>query len=396
MKFQKKILDNGLTVLFEKRDVPVTTVMLGTKFGAAYENEKEKGIAHFLEHLAFKGTKNRTAEEISRAIEKVGGDFNAFTSEEKTFYHVKLPSKHIELAMDVLFDIFFNPLHDSEEIKKECNVIIEEIKMYRDNPRAYCMEKLKSCLYKAPFGMFIAGTEENIKNMTREQLVEKYREMYFPKNAILSVVGNNDFSEIIGLAEKLCKNIQGKEPEIKEIEFQNLQIKENRDNLQQANVCIGFHFPKANDEKRYAADVFTAIFGQGMSSKLFTEVREKRGLAYAVKSDIDDGKEYSYLFIYIGTEKEKVDEVIKICIEEFRKMANITEKELEDGKRQLIGNFEINSEASENTAMSLIDEEISGKAEDYYEYEKRINEVTLKDIKELSEIKDYAYFALLP
>jgi len=397
MEFKKKTLKNGLTILFEKRDVPVTTVMLATKFGAVYENAEEKGIAHFIEHLCFKGTKTRTPREIAFEVESVGGNLNAFTSEEETAYHVKLPSQHLELAMNVIFDIFFNPIFPEEEIKKEANVICEEIKMYEDDPRNHTIEQIKSCLYKAPFGMFIAGTQENVKSMSREQLMSKHDKYYFPGNSILAVVGNNDFEEVVKLAEKFSnyQNIEDKAniPEIKEF---NLEKKESRDNLQQANIAIGFHFPKISEKERYSAEVFSAILGEGMSSKLFTEVREKRGLAYAVKAIQDTGKNYGYFIIYIGTEKAKIDEVIKICVEEFSKMKFISEKELEDGKKQVSGNYDVESEDSSNAAISLILEEIGGDAENHYKFKEEIKKVSLEDIKALASKTEYSYFVLSP
>jgi len=393
MKFYKKVLANGMTVLFEKRDVGVTTVMLATKFGSEYESESEKGIAHFIEHMAFKGTEKRTTREIAFELEKVGGVLNAFTGEEETAYHVKLPSEHLEVAMDVIFDIFFNPRLDEEEMKKECNVICEEIKMYHDNPQRHVLEEIKNCLYKKPFGIFGAGTQESVRALTREQLFEKHRSIYCPKNAILSVVGNNDFEEIIGLAEKFSVKRELKINEIPKIELQNLKKIENRAELEQANLAIGIHFPYSGNEK-YAAMVFETILGSGMSSKLFTEVREKRGLAYAVKTSADLSKNYGYLVIYVGTEKEKVEEVIRICIEEFGKMALISEKELEDGKTQIIGNYGVMSEDSSSVAQNLISEEIGESAEEYYKFRENIMKVSLDDIKKIAKIKDYASFVL--
>ena len=200
MKFEKKVLQNGLTILFEKRDVPVTTVMLAAKYGAAYESNEEKGMAHFMEHLCFKGTKKRSAKQIAEEVEKFGGDLNAFTHEEVTAYHVRLPSEHLGIAMDVIFDIFFNASFPEDEVKKEANVICEEIKMYRDNPRAHVVEKIKENLYEKPFGDFIGGSQEGVRGMTREQLYEKHRKMYVPNNSIFCVVGNNDFDEVIAMA----------------------------------------------------------------------------------------------------------------------------------------------------------------------------------------------------
>jgi len=395
-QFQRKKLKNGLVVLHEKRDVPVTTVMLGTKFGSAYESEKEKGIAHFIEHLCFKGTKKRTTKEIAFELEKVGGILNAFTSEQITAYHVKLPSEHLELAMDVIFDIYFNPIFPEEEVKKEANVICEEIRMYHDNPSSHVIEMIKRGLYEKPFGSFIAGTEENVRSMNREQLLRKHDEFYVPENSILCVVGNNDFEDVLNFAEKFCVVSGGEKLVAPKINFQFLKEQEKRKDIHQANVVLGFHFPKGSEKEVYAGHVFSTILGQGMSSKLFTEVREKRGLAYSVKTFYEAEKDYGYLIIYIGTDKEKVEKVIKVCLKEFEGMKNLADVELKEAKEQVIGNQKVEAEGSNETALNLILSEISGKAEDYYDFEKNVNKVCLKDIQKLAGKTEYASFVLRP
>jgi len=433
MEFKKKILKNGMTVIHEKRDVPVTTVMLATKYGSAYESIEEKGIAHFIEHLCFKGTEKRNVRQIAEEVEKVGGYLNAFTQEEITAYHVKLPSEHLGVAMDVIFDIFFNPSFPKDEVEKEGNVICEEIKMYRDNPRAHVLEKIKANLYGFPFGDFGGGTKKTVKSMTREQLFEKHREMYIPKNSILCVVGNNNFKEIVKLAEDFCEgrssgeNLskraasearpsfrggfnprscfprsaqkierEGKMIELPEIKLRNLKNVENRGDLHQANLALGFHFPYFGQKRRCIAEVFSTILGQGMSSKLFSEVREKRGLVYGVNAELDLGKNYGYMVIWAGTDSAKVKEVIDICLKEYSKMEEITEKELEAAKVQVIGNRHVDSEGSDKVAMNLIIEEIVGKAEDYYNYRENVEAVSLEDINSLAKISEYASFSLGP
>lgn len=395
MKFQKKVLSNGLNVLHEKRDVPVTTVMLSVKYGSMHELESEKGIAHFIEHMLFKGTEKRDARQVAFEVERLGGVINAFTAEEETAFYVKIPSEHLGIAMDVIFDIFFNASFPEQEVKKEGNVICEEIKMYKDDPTRYVLEKIKSGLYKSPFGMMATGTEEIVRGLSREKLFSKHREIYSPENAILSVVGNNNFEDVVRFAEKLSPKRELNKAKLPGFILQNAKTREQRKDIQQANLTIGFHIPF--DEKgKYSAQVFQAILGGGMSGKLFTEVREKRGLAYAVKVYAEATKEYGYLVIYVGTDKEKVDEVIKICIKEFRKMKDISEEELEDGKKQAIGNFEIESEDSSHASIGLISEEFYGNAENYYKYAENIKKVTLKDIASLAQIKDYSYFILSP
>ena len=398
MKFQKKVLENGLTILFEKRDVDVTTVMLGVKYGSAYDSIEEKGMAHFIEHLCFKGTPTRSVKDIADEIEKVGGDLNAFTHEEITVYHVKLPSEHLDIAMDVMFDIFFNPIFPEADVVREASVICEEIKMYRDNPRMHTLEKIKENLYEEPFGVFAAGRQEVVCGMTRDQLFGRHRDVYIPENSVLCVVGNNDFEEIVRIASKLSPKVEvpNSKLEVPEIIFRSVKSEEVRSGLEQANVVLGFHFPKASDKDCYVAEVFSAILGQGMSSKLFMEVREKRGLVYGVKSDLDMGKNYGYMIIWAGTDPAKVEEVKSICLEEFGKMGNLTENELEEAKVQVIGNRKVESEGSGETAVNLIMEEIVGDARDYYDYEAKIGEVTLEDIRKLAGKSEFASFNLGP
>jgi predicted Zn-dependent peptidase len=393
-KFHKKTLSNGLTILFEKRDIDVTTVMLATKFGALYETCEEKGIAHFIEHLAFKGTKKRCARDIAFELERVGGVLNAFTEEEETAFHVKLPSCHLELAIDVIFDLFFNPVFDDCEIEKERQVILEEIKMYKDSPQMHVIDKIKECLYKEPFGMSIAGSRDSVKKIARDSILKKHNEFYCPENSILCVVGNNNFDEIVKLAEKFSPKKKFSIKIFSEINPDFKKGNENREEVEQANIAIGFHFPFLSERDIAAGEIFSAILGEGMSSKLFTEVREKRGLAYAVKAFFEKGKNYGHLIIYIGTDKEKINEVIKICIDEFKKMANISEKELEDGKSQILGNFDVASESSNLAATNLILEEIKGKAENYYKFRENVLHVSLEDIRKLAGIKEYASFVL--
>jgi len=399
MKFEKKVLENGLTVLFERRDVPVTTVMLAVKYGSAYESVEEKGMAHFMEHLCFKGTGKRSAKEIAEEIEKVGGDLNAFTHEEVTTYYARLPSEHLGVAMDVIFDVFFNASFPEEEVGKEANVICEEIKMYRDNPRAHVLNRVKENLYKGAFGMFGTGTAENVRGFGREKLFAKHREVYAPSNSILCVVGNNNFEEILRIASKMSETsgreswVVSREPKIVE---RSVKDSEKRGGVEQTNLAIGFHFPCSGEKGRYAAELFAAILGQGMSSKLFEEVREKRGLVYGVKTELDLGKNYGYMVIWAGTDSEKEKEVVDICLKEFGKMGKITEKELAEAKVQVVGNRHVESEGSNETAVNLIMEEVASGAEDYYLFEEKINSVTLGDIKKLASVSEFASFSLGP
>lgn len=399
MKFQKKVLENGLTVLFEKRDVDVTTVMLGVRYGSGHDSLEEKGMAHFIEHLCFKGTKKRkTQGEIAFEIERFGGNINAYTGNDFTTYLATLPSRHLRVAMDVIFDIFFNPVFPEDEVKREADVICEELKMCRDNPARHVFDKIEENLYEAPFGMRGAGTEKIVKSMTRGQLLSQHGKVYIPKNSILCVVGNNDFDEIISMAEKFspAENKGDYSPEMPKIVPRNVVNEEKRPGLEQTNLVLGFHFPHFGDNNFYAGEVFSSILGKGMSCRLFLEVREKRGLVYGIKSDLDNGKDYGYLVIFAGTDPSKVEEVRRVSLEVFSSMKDLTQRELDEAKVQVIGNWKVEGEGSHDTALNLILSEIRGRAEDYYEFEKKVNLVTLEDIKKLASKTEFASFSLGP
>jgi predicted Zn-dependent peptidase len=396
-KFNRTILENGLIIIHEKRDVPVTTVMMGVKYGSMYESEEEKGIAHFMEHLCFKGTEKRNAEEIAKELENKGGDLNAFTHEEITAYHVRLPSRHLELAIDVIGDIFFNPIFPEEDVEREGNVICEEIKMYEDNPRAHAMNIIKNNLYEKPFGGFIAGTQETVKSMNRDQLLTKHRAVYIPKNSVLCVVGDNSFEDVIKFASKFVMiKRDGEELGGLDIRKNIEKSKENRDNLMQTNLCLGVHFPNLKNKDRYSAEIFSTILGEGMSSRLFKEVREKRGLVYGVRSSLDLGRNYGYMVLWAGCDSKNREEVIRICKEEFAKMKDLTEEELNEAKETVIGRDVLHSEASNDIAVQLIMEEFATKAESVYDFEKKVNSVKLSDVCRLAEDASWAEFFIGP
>lgn len=396
VEFNKKILENGFTILHEKREIPVTTIMLGTRYGSRHEEEFEKGIAHFIEHMCFKGTETRTTKEIAEEIESIGGILNAFTAEEVTTYYAKIPSDHLKKVAKVLFDIFYNPLFPEEEMKKEVEVICEEIKMYEDNPRSKTLLKIGESLYEKPFGMFATGIPETLRKMTRKQLLEKHRKRYTPKNSVLVVVGNNSFEEVLNIAKEF--NIDREYQEvikpkiIKKIE----QKREKQPTLQQTNLAIGFHFPNGTEKEKYAAEIFSSILGEGMSSRLFSEVREKRGLVYGIKTDLEKGKDYGSFIIWAGTDPSKEEEVKNVALSEFKKMANLTSEELEKGIIKILGIHKIEAESSDDVARDLLISWAEGNVEEFYEYENKIKKVKLEEIKELAKKTEYSFFSLGP
>ncbi len=392
--FTKKVLENGITVLHEQRELPVTTVALAARYGYGFEPMKTKGAAHFLEHMAFKGTPKRSAEQISKEVEQVGGELNAFTSDEMTAYHVKLPSRHFSRGVDVISDIFFNPLVKQEDLERERKVILEEIKMYYDDPRRYVLERIKELLYEKPFGAWGTGNRESLMPLTRADLVKIHDSHYF-SSPVLCVVGKTSWEEVEEFAKKLMlkkvdKHKAGVDPQMK-----TEQTVEKRD-VQQVNLILGAHCPSLIQRGRYAAQAFTTILADGMSSRMFLEIREKRGLAYAVKGFLDQGKHFGYVGFYVGTEKGKDEQVKGLLIEEIKKMQTLERRDLDEAKEQMIGSYELQEEDSKNAAFGLIQEELAGKAEDYYDFEEKVKKIKLEDVRNLGKLKGYSYVALVP
>ena len=393
--FYRKKLKNGLTVLFEKRNLPVVAVSSAVKWGYAYEAEKIKGISHFLEHLLFKGTKKRSQEEIAAEIEKRGGELNGFTSDEVTSYWNKMPSKHLTTAIDIASDITLNPKFDENEFEKEKQVIIEEIKMYHDNPKRYSIEKIKELLYEKPFGMSGAGEARIIKSLNSQQVVELYNSMYTSDSMILTVVGDADFEDVCEMAEKIYpftkRKVIGYAPVKK-----NAELIEKRKGIDQAHFVFGFHAPSIQQKERYAYETACAYLFDGMSSRLFQELREKRGLAYAVKGEIVMGKNYGYVLIRVGTTEGKIKEIKEIILNEIKKLKEMEQRDLEEVKEQIIGQRDIERENSVGVMNSLMIEEIAGSAEGYYKYQDRIGAVSLDELRKLAQLKSYSTFSLVP
>ncbi len=397
--FKRKVLKNGLTVIFEKRNIPVVSMAFAVRSGGLNESMKEKGISHFIEHMLYKGTKNRTSREIAQEIEKNGGEINGFTSEEVTAFYCKLPSKHADIGLDVLSDIMKNSLFLEKELEKERRVIFEEIKMRKDNPQIYVIDRIQNLLYKEPFGSDLIGTVKSMNSIDREKILKRFRDIYVPENMILSVVGNYDFNKLVKFCEDNFDKKKSKKKSYKIVKKNNSKV-EKRKGIDQANVILAFHTPLAKDKKSYAAEVLISLMAGGMSSRLFSEIREKRNLAYAVKGHTNISKDYSYSIIYVGTTKEKVKKVKELILEEFKKVSeNLTEKELNEIKDQLIGNYQISMEDSQAQMVNLLVSEIEGDASKFYDFEKNISKVKLNEVKNLASTvkgKNYSFFALVP
>ena len=394
--FKRKILKNGLTILFEKRTLPVVSVAFAVRNGGINETAEEKGISHFIEHLLYKGTEKRNAKQIAEEIEKNGGELNGFTSESLTAFWCKMPSESIDTALEVLSDMVKNPKFDRKELEKERKVIFEEIKMYHDTPRFHVLDMIHQSLYEPPFGMPLIGTIKTMNSINRDKILRKFRQVYTPNNLILAVVGDADFEKIVDFAEKNFGNEKGNVPRFK-IQKKDEIKTETRKGIDQANLVFAYHTPLLGDKKAYAAKVLGTLMAEGMSSRLFTEIREKRNLAYAIKGETILTKDYSQNYIYVGTTKDAVEKVKQLILEEFEKVSKeLSEKEFKEVKKQITGNYKIAMEDSQEVLTALLLYEIDGNAGDFYDFEKNILNVKLKDVMDLAKIKKYSMYTLVP
>ncbi len=400
VEFFRRVLESGMTVVLEKRDLPIVSVAFAARAGGVNEAPDEKGISHFIEHMLYKGTKTRDYKKIAEEIENNGGDLNGFTSEEETAFWCKMPAKHLKVALDVLSDMVRNPKFDRKEFEKERKVIFEEIKMYHDNPALHVFDEIQKQLYDGTMKIGLAGTLETMGSITVEQMKKKFNEIYKPNNLVLCVVGNADFEELVKFAEKNF-SVSAERGEIPKQTFNEINESktEERQGVDQANTVFAYHVPLAADDKSYAAVVLNSIMAGGMTSRLFDEIREKRNLAYSVKGHSNINRSFAYNLIYVGAMKENIEQIKKIILGEFKSVARwLREKELKTAKERLIGNYQISMEDSQMQMVNLLVSEMHGNAKDFYDFEKKISEVKLRDVKELAKraAEKYSFFSLVP
>ena len=270
------------------------------------------------------------------------------------------------------------------------------MKMRRDMPNMFVIDKIQSLLYSGNLELDLIGTEESMKSLTREKIIDKFRKVYGSENMILCVVGDANFKKLCDFCEKTFKKSGFKIPEPKII-LKNGEKVISRKGVDQANMILAFHSPTAFDNQVYATQVLNCLMVGGMSSRLWQEIREKRNLAYAVKGGYNGGKRYGYSSVFVGTSPENIEKIRKIILEEFEKIEEVGDKEISQVKEQLIGNSKISKEDSQGQLVDLLYNEIWGDARRSYEYENNIKKVKIEDVKRLSkDIKKYSLIALVP
>lgn len=406
----EKKLPGGLrVVLLPRSERPTVTFLVLVGVGSRYETEKQWGLSHFLEHMFFKGTTTRpTTKEIAELIDGVGGEFNAFTGEEYTGYYVKLATEHLKRGADVVSDILLRPLFAEEEIEREKGVITEEIRMYTSMPMAHVRHLWHTALFGAhPLGRRIDGLEKTVHKLIRKDFVDYTKKHYHTENTVVTVAGGFEPKTTMALLEKLFADLpRGKasHPKAAPVKVPHQKfVHEHRANLEQTHFIVGVPGVSIKDERRFAVGVLAGVLGGGMSSRMFIEVRERHGLAYAVKTSADEFIDTGSLATQVGAKNEKAELALQLILQEYdRIMAEpVHSTELKKAQEMMIGHLlleleETNSLAVFAGAQELLEKEIMTPDE----IKERVRAVTALEVqavaKELLDKKKRAIAFLGP
>jgi predicted Zn-dependent peptidase len=363
-EIERATLPNGVRIVTEAMPY-VRSVSLGVwiGIGSRVERGPENGISHFVEHMVFKGTKNRTAEDIARSVDSVGGGLDAFTSKELVSYNTKVLDEHLPVALDVLADLVLNPVFREADIEKEKGVILEEIKMEADQPEFVLHETFLSNFWKGHgLGKPILGTKESVRKFGREMLLDYYHRVYSPANVLVTAAGNLDHEHIVQLVGDKFGGFRGSgaPPPDSVPKAHAPIILKKKESLEQVHIAVGVPAYPLAHELRFPLYVLNTVVGGGMSSRLFQNIREKQGLAYAVYSELNLFSDTGCFTIYAGTAVETAKQVVDSVIQEFRQLKEelIGEDELRRAKDHLKGSLMLSLESTSSRMSNLARQEL--------------------------------------
>jgi predicted Zn-dependent peptidase len=363
-QIHRATLPNGIRVITEAMP-HVRSVSVGIWIGTGSREEavQDTGISHFIEHMVFKGTKNRSAEQIARSVDSIGGGLDAFTSKELVSYNVKVLDEHLPEAFDIVADLVRNPLFHKEDIEKEKGVILEELKMEVDNPEYLIHEIFSSHFWKGhPLGRPILGTKQTIRAFDRDKVERYYRQFYTPSNILITAAGSLDHRGLVKLAEKHFSDLKKRRPvKLDEKPHPHAPlIFRNKNSLEQVHVYLGVPSIAMSHESRFACYILNAILGGGMSSRLFQNVREKLGLAYTVYSELTMYRDAGCMLIYAGTSQRSAGKVVECIVKELRELTDhkVTADELRRAKDHLKGSYVLGLESTSSRMGNLVRQEL--------------------------------------
>lgn len=363
-------LSNGLVILTERME-HVRSVSMGVwvKTGSRDELPEINGVSHFVEHMVFKGTKSRSAQKIAREVDAIGGNLDAFTSKETICFNIKVLDEHVPKALDVLTDLVTQPIFAPDDIGRECKVILEEIKMDEDNPDMLVHEIFTQSFWKDhPLGKPILGTRDTVKRFDQGTLFDFYGGRFRGRNMIFSAAGNLDHDEFVMLVAEKLAHLPASPPLDSDLispfaakpKVHARIVSKQKKSLEQLQLCLGVPAPPVDDEQRYTVALLNTILGGGMSSRLFQNVREDRGLAYSIFSEVNPFRDTGSLCVYAGTSAQNAEQVIRLTVDEFRRLKDdlVPEEELQRAKDQLKGNILMSLESSGALMSNLARQEM--------------------------------------
>lgn len=387
---KKFVLKNGIRVVCEK--IPfVRSVSIGiwVKAGSRNERLSNNGISHFIEHMLFKGTENRSAAQIAECFDNIGGQINAFTGKECTCYYAKTLDEHLDIAMDVLSDMLYNSTFAKKDIALEKRVILEEIGMYEDSPEELVHDILSETVWEgSSIGYPILGTRKSLRSINCETIANYIKDYYTPGNMVISVAGNFEENKLVEMLENWfnCR-ISGDEAghSVGSVDFKS-EIKVREKDTEQVHICIGFEGIKNGDDALYPLLAVNNLFGGGMSSRLFQKIREKKGLVYSIYSYPTIYNDAGLFTIYAGMKPDNLNEVTNLIYDEVRLILKkgITEQELKKSKEQLKGNYILGLESTSSRMSSIGKSELLlGKVYTQQEILEKIGNITMEDINQI-------------
>ena len=400
MSIRIEKLKNGIPVLMDKIEgINSVTFGIFVKTGAKNELSGEEGVSHLLEHMMFKGTKTKSAKDISEIIDNEGGIINAYTGKENTVYYVQMLSNRLKEGIEVLTDMFLNSTFSEENLEKEKNVVIEEIRMYDDIPEEIVHDRNTALVIDGVQGNIVLGSEKSIREMTREKLVKYFKEQYRPENIVISIAGNfsyEDISEILNNGLGTIENISPEREYNGAMEIRSIENKITKD-TNQIHLCFNTKGCSLTSDMRYEVAIISNTLAGNMSSRLFQKIREDRGLAYSVFSYTSSFEEGGLFTVYVGTTKKDYKEVLEIIENEFEdiKENGITEYELQKSKNQFLSAVTFGLESSKGRMNRMANSYLLYKEiKSLDEILEQIEKITVEDIKKAAqEMFDKRYYS---
>jgi len=388
---ERTVLDNGLTIVSEHmRHVRSVTLGIWVLNGSRRETAEQNGITHFIEHMVFKGTSHRTAEEIARSVDSIGGNLDAFTSKENVCFSAKVLDEHVPIAFEVLADLVLNPLFREEDIEREQGVILQEIKMDEDNPDYLVHEIFTQNFWKDhPLGRPILGTKETVRQLRQAKLFDYYRTCFSPDNLLIAAAGNLEHGRLVELVQRWfegMKPVPNGHKDLPPATHARIVLR-NKKQLEQVQICLGLPAQSLMSEERYAWSVLNTVVGGGMSSRLFQNIRERQGLAYAVFSDLNPYRDAGLFGVYAGTSAKTVRQVVDSILKELRDLRQnpVPAEELRRAKDNLKGSLMLGLESTGARMSNLARQQIYfGRFIGLNEMLERIEAVGAEDVQQIT------------